>query len=242
MAVKKRRRVKVLRNVQSVLRKVGVKRMGEQLIYKTEFINHTASEWVVYNGSQMLVAVPPHQKSAIESFLPTVQWSRWRRVTKRSADEFIVEENPSWLNPYEADFFLELYNQDGAPIQGIRVADGNPLASAQGFVHVLKGIPLTVPMRALNDPYIYYRRIAWVKERYRIPIGKTDYFTFGERVVAKREPRSDDEIAEIVRRRAEEVRKAAEEKAENEALKLVAEAAKATGADAEAIESAVKKS
>jgi len=169
-----------------------------EIIYRTEFVNKGDSTWDVFEKNQKLLVIPPGERTTLESYKPTTDWARWSKVVRgKSGDIESVTENPQWEFPWPAMWPLDLLNESGASIQGVAILTPNPgVCGATNYVHAVRGVPLRVPLN-IDDPLIRYESYTWKTESYHKPVGRTQYYTLGERVTCVKKLRSDSDLIKI---------------------------------------------
>jgi len=181
------------------IRKYHKKEYGMfEIIYRTEFVNKGGSAWNVFEKNHKVLVLPPSERTTLESYKPTTDWSRWSKVVRdESGDVESVTENPQWEFPWPEMWALDFFNESGAPIQSVALLTPNPAVhGVTNYVHVVRGVPLRVPLN-LDDPIIRYESYTWKTESYHKPVGRTQYYTLGERVTCVKKLRSDSDLLKI---------------------------------------------
>jgi hypothetical protein len=174
-------------------------------IYRTEFENKRSESVEVLDGYKRLAVLKPGEKGAVESWSPRTLYAPFSRVTYLPNGRVDLKKNRLWSDPVEG-WSIELNNEDGAPVEAIRLGDN--------FVKAVRGIPCVVPC-PLYSPEIWNKRISWLRKRESVPSQEfPDYLI--SRLVLKivREPRTKTELgmirAEIEKREREKTREKVE--------------------------------
>jgi len=165
-----------------------------EVLFATIFENKTdQARLVLADNGMKFFTVGAGEKVLLESHTPEAMYSRFKTVTFKKNGAVELDKNSKWKNPWPLS--VELINEDGASIEGVFLGGQH--------VNVIKGIPRYAEVRLDEDAALYksftWKRIKVKKTRPTLP----GYFEETEEIHIIKEPRSEKELKELRRQRAE---------------------------------------
>lgn len=142
--------------------------------YITVFRNKRDGGVVVDDYRGEVVRLAPGEAWELKSLSPKTLFSRFAEVIYRPGGVIDLRGNPSWRNPYEEFWCLELANLEGTRSESIQLmappeAGEVPGLSANDYIEAFRGFPRIVPV-ALGCRLIGFSRIEWVHVTEKVPM------------------------------------------------------------------------